>query len=140
MTDPLNITFDDFSIWLPGYRIDISCLCTLYSTRSLFHFFYFDQKSPFNINFSETTEGNVIKLAFGLSIVVLNQHVYCAALKVEILTPSSMGSICISLTLFLPKYKHIVKMFTENWSYATLFINRNKYFLSWPMHPALAYL
>jgi len=53
--------------------------------------FYFDQKSPFNINFSETTVGNVIKSAFGLSIVVLNQHVYCAALKVEILTRSSMG-------------------------------------------------
>ena len=26
MTDPLNIMFDDFGIWLLGYRIELSCL------------------------------------------------------------------------------------------------------------------
>jgi len=26
MTYPLNIIFDDFRIWLPGYRIKFSCL------------------------------------------------------------------------------------------------------------------
>ena len=26
MTDTLNIIFDDFGIWLPGYEIEFSCL------------------------------------------------------------------------------------------------------------------
>ena len=26
MTDPLNIIFDDFGIWLFGYRIELRCL------------------------------------------------------------------------------------------------------------------
>jgi len=57
MTDPLNIIFDSFGIWLLGYRIEFSCLNipqAHYFIRSLwlkyrwiYFFYYFERKCTF---------------------------------------------------------------------------------------------
>ena len=49
-TNPLNIIFDDFSIWLLGYKTEFSCLYLPQGHYFMSTSFYIERKSIFKIN------------------------------------------------------------------------------------------
>ena len=49
-TNPLNIIFDDFSIWLLGFKTEFSCLYLPQGHYFMSTSFYIERKSIFKIN------------------------------------------------------------------------------------------
>ena len=59
MTDPLNIIFDDFGIWLLGSKIEFGCL--IYSTRALLHKYFVAMKYKWICSFFNSEGKSIFK-------------------------------------------------------------------------------
>ena len=64
MTDPLNIIFDDFGIWLRGYMIELS----IYFTRALFDKYFVITLSPCQVLFDVEQQQYIINNLHGSEI------------------------------------------------------------------------